>query len=308
MVKTLTEDFDTFIDIIDQDKKIKNDIIDKHTSLTDMIKQDHPKGYNINRTRISGSYGKNTEIKEFDPNKNPDVDIVIILDTEIDDVKQINKDFYDYLIDKKASVVQEVRQQSNSIGLKYKNIDVDIVLAKDNKDGSIKITSDKKQSWIDSNCLKQIDYMTEQNKKYTTFGYKKLMKLFKYLNKEILNNKIKSYTLEMLIHQCVPSNRVDLKIWNAFSETLGNIVNLESIEDIKDCCDSAKNGYDDKDKNIFSHFKNEIFELYKKSLDAINGDRKKWEEIFGNRFPVQPEQKVKNNNQYDKKQTPWCDE
>lgn len=308
MVKTLTEDFDAFIDIIDQDKKIKNDIIDKHTSLTDMIKQDHPKGYNINRTRISGSYGKNTEIKEFDPNKNPDVDIVIILDTEIDDVKQINKDFYDYLIDKKASVVQEVRQQSNSIGLKYKNIDVDIVLAKDNNDGSIKITSDKKQSWIDSNCLKQIDYMTEQNKKYTTFGYKKLMKLFKYLNKEILNNKIKSYTLEMLIHQCVPSNRVDLKIWNAFSETLGNIVNLESIEDIKDCCDSAKNGYDDKDKNIFSHFKNEIFELYKKSLDAINGDRKKWEEIFGNRFPVQPEQKVKNNNQYDKKQTPWCDE
>lgn len=308
MVKTLTEDFDAFIDIIDQDKKIKNDIIDKHTSLTDMIKQDHPKGYNINRTRISGSYGKNTEIKEFDPNKNPDVDIVIILDTEIDDVKQINKDFYDYLIDKKASVVQEVRQQSNSIGLKYKNIDVDIVLAKDNKDGSIKITSDKKQSWIDSNCLKQIDYMTEQNKKYTTFGYKKLMKLFKYLNKEILNNKIKSYTLEMLIHQCVPSNRVGLKIWNAFSETLGNIVNLESIEDIKDCCDSAKNGYDDKDKNIFSHFKNEIFELYKKSLDAINGDRKKWEEIFGNRFPVQPEQKVKNNNQYDKKQTPWCDE
>ena len=308
MVKTLTEDFDAFIDIIDQDKKIKNDIIDKHTSLTDMIKQDHPKGYNINRTRISGSYGKNTEIKEFDPNKNPDVDIVIILDTEIDDVRQINKDFYDYLVDKKASVVQEVRQQSNSIGLKYKNIDVDIVLAKDNKDGSIKITSDKKQSWIDSNCLKQIDYMTEQNKKYTTFGYKKLMKLFKYLNKEILNNKIKSYTLEMLIHQCVPSNRVDLKIWNAFSETLGNIVNLESIEDIKDCCDSAKNGYDDKDKNIFSHFKNEIFELYKKSLDAINGDRKKWEEIFGNRFPVQPEQKVKNNNQYDKKQTPWCDE
>lgn len=308
MVKTLTEDFDAFIYIIDQDKKIKNDIIDKHTSLTDMIKQDHPKGYNINRTRISGSYGKNTEIKEFDPNKNPDVDIVIILDTEIDDVKQINKDFYDYLIDKKASVVQEVRQQSNSIGLKYKNIDVDIVLAKDNKDGSIKITSDKKQSWIDSNCLKQIDYMTEQNKKYTTFGYKKLMKLFKYLNKEILNNKIKSYTLEMLIHQCVPSNRVDLKIWNAFSETLGNIVNLESIEDIKDCCDSAKNGYDDKDKNIFLHFKNEIFELYKKSLDAINGDRKKWEEIFGNRFPVQPEQKVKNNNQYDKKQTPWCDE
>lgn len=308
MVKTLTEDFDAFIEIIDQDKKIKNDIIDKHTSLTDMIKQDHPKGYNINRTRISGSYGKNTEIKEFNSNKNPDVDIVIILNTEIDDVKQINKDFYDYLIDKKASVVQEVRQQSNSIGLKYKNIDVDIVIAKDNNDGSIKITSDKKQSWIDSNCLKQIDYMTEQNKKYTTFGYKKLMKLFKYLNKEILNNKIKSYTLEMLIHQCVPSNRVDLKIWNAFSETLGNIVNLESIEDIKDCCDSAKNGYDDKDKNIFSHFKNEIFELYKKSLDAINGDRKKWEEIFGNRFPVQPEQKVKNNNKYDKKQTPWCDE
>lgn len=306
MVKTLTEDFNTFIDSISLNKKLKKDIIDKHTSLTNMIKQEHPDGYNINRTRISGSYGKNTEINEFDSNKNPDVDVVIILDTDNDNVQQINKDFYNYLIDKKSTVVQKIRQQSNSIGLKYKNIDVDIVLAKDNNDGSIKITSNKKQVWIDSNCLKQIEYMRKQNKKYTTFGYEKLMKLFKYLNKEVLNNKIKSYTLEMLIHQCVPTNRVDLKIWNAFSETLGNIVNLESIEDIKDCCDSNKAGYDDKDNAGFIHFKNEISELYKKSLDAINGDRKKWEEIFGPRFPKQPNQKIENNNQYDKKQTPWC--
>ena len=49
------------------------------SSLTDMIKEDHPDGYNINRTRISGSYGKDTEINEFDPNKNPDVDIVVII-------------------------------------------------------------------------------------------------------------------------------------------------------------------------------------------------------------------------------------
>ena len=218
MVKTLTEDFETFIDTISLDKKLKNDIIDKHTSLTNMIQEDQPDGYNINRTRISGSYGKDTEINEFDPNKNPDVDIVVILDTDLDNVEQIHKDFYDYLVDNFSSVVQEVRQQSNSIGLKYKNIDVDIVLAKDNEDGSIKITSDKLQTLIYSNCLRQLDYKTEQNKYYTTFGYKKLMKLFKYLNKEVLNNKIKSYTLEMLVHQCVPTNRVDLKILNAFSE------------------------------------------------------------------------------------------
>ena len=86
MVKTLTEDFDSFIDTISLDKKLKNDIIDKHTSLTDMIKEDHPDKYNINRTRISGSYGKDTEINEFDPNKNPDVDIVVILDTDLDNV------------------------------------------------------------------------------------------------------------------------------------------------------------------------------------------------------------------------------
>ena len=116
-----TKDFETFIDTISLDKKLKNDIIDKHTSLTNMIQEDYPDGYNINRTRISGSYGKDTEINEFDPNKNPDVDIVVILDTDLDNVEQINKDFYDYLVDKKASVVQEVRQQSNSIGLKYKN-------------------------------------------------------------------------------------------------------------------------------------------------------------------------------------------
>ena len=195
MVKTLTEDFNSFINTISLDQKLKDDIIGKHTHLTDMIKQDPPKGYSINKTRISGSYGKDTEINEFDSNKNPDVDIVAILDADIDDVQKINKDFYDYFKDKKASVVQEVRLQSNSIGLKYKNIDVDIVLAKENNnnDGSIKITSDKKQSWIDSNCLRQIDYMTNQNKKYTTFGYKKLVKLFKYLNKEILNKRLLPY-------------------------------------------------------------------------------------------------------------------
>ena len=132
------------------------------------------------------------------------------------------------------------------------------------------------------------------------------MKLFKYLNKELLINKITSYTLEMLVHQCVPTKRVDLKIWNAFSETLGNITNLESINDLKDCCDSSKKGYDDKDKNVFLEFKNEISKIYIKTLDALNGNRKKWEEIFGNRFPKQPVQKVENYNQYDKKQTPWC--
>lgn len=191
--------------------------------------------------------------------------------------------------------------------MKYKNIDVDIVLAKQNDDGSIRITSDKNHTWIDSNCLKQIDYITEQNQTYG-FGYKKLMKLFKYLNKEILNNKIKSYTMEMIVHQCVPANRVDLKLWTAFSETLGNIIALSSIEEVKDCCDSSKVGYDDKDKNIFLSFKDEIDTLYQKSLEAINGDRKKWEEIFGDRFPEQPDKKVENNNQYDKKQTPWCHE
>ncbi len=181
------------------------------------------------------------------------------------------------------------------------------MLAKQNDDGSIRITSDKNHTWIDSNCLKQIDYITEQNQTYG-FGYKKLMKLFKYLNKEILNNKIKSYTMEMIVHQCVPANRVDLKLWTAFSETLGNIIALSSIEEVKDCCDSSKVGYDDKDKNIFLSFKDEIDTLYQKSLEAINGDRKKWEEIFGDRFPEQPDKKVENNNQYDKKQTPWCHE
>lgn len=307
MTNTLTEDFNTFIDTISLDKKLKDDIISKHTSLTDMIKEEHPKDYKINKTRLSGSYGKGTEINEYDPNKNPDVDIVVILDTEVDDVDKINDDFYEYLKEKKSAVVQEVRQQSNSIGLKYKNIDVDIVLAKENGDGSIRITSDKNHSWIDSNCLKQVDYMTEKNQTYG-FGYKKLMKLFKYLNKEVLNNKIKSYTMEMIVHQCVPANRVDLKLWTAFSETLGNIVDLSSIEEIKDCCDSSKAGYDTKDKDIFLSFKDEIDTLYKKSLEAINGDRKKWEEIFGDRFPEQPDKKVENNNQYDKKQTPWCHE
>ena len=151
-----------------------------------------------------------------------------------------------------------------------------------------------------------IDYMKEQSRKYTTFNYRELMQLFKYLNKEVLKNKIKSYTLEMLVHQCVPSCRVNLKLWNAFSETLGRISNINNIEDIKDCCDSSKKGYDEKDVNTFSSFREEIATLYELSLDALNGNRKKWEEIFGDRFPKQSKQKVENQNSCDETQTPWC--
>lgn len=306
MGNSLTEDFNSFINTISLDKKLKDDIIDKHTNLTNMIKKEHPDKYVIDRTRISGSYGKDIEINEFDPNKNPDVDIVILLDTDENDVDKINKDFFGFLKEKKKNEVQEVRQQSNSIGLKYKNIDVDIVLAKDKKDKVIEITSNKKHEWIESNCLKQIDYINEKNQKYTSFSYKELMKLFKYLNKKVLNNSIKSYTLEMLVHQCIPNNRVGLRIWMAFSETLGNISNLNSIEDIYDCCDPSKKGFDEADIEKFSNFKEEISTLYQKSLDALNGNRKLWEEIFGNRFPKQPNQIVENKDNYDKKQTPWC--
>lgn len=306
MEKKLSEDFDNFINKISLNQVLKDDIINKHTSLTSMIKEDPPEGYDIIKTRISGSYGKKIEINEYDPNKNPDVDIVLIINSNKDDPITIINDFYNYLKDKKANVVKEVRIQSNSIGLKYKNIDVDIVLAKENSDGSLRIASNKHNCWVDSNCLKQIDYMNLQSNKYTTFKYRDMMKLFKYLNKEILNTKIKSFTLEMLIHLCIPTPSVDLTLWKAFSDTLGKMVALKQIDDIKDCCDYNKNGYDEKDRISFAKFQAEIKILYDKSILALNGNRKKWEEIFGDRFPEQPNIVVKNNNKTNASQTPWC--
>ena len=306
MEKKLSEDFDNFINKISLNQVLKDDIINKHTSLTSMIKEDPPEGYDIIKTRISGSYGKKIEINEYDPNKNPDVDIVLIINSNKDDPITIINDFYNYLKDKKANVVKEVRIQSNSIGLKYKNIDVDIVLAKENSDGSLRIASNKHNRWVDSNCLKQIDYMNLQSNKYTTFKYRDMMKLFKYLNKEILNTKIKSFTLEMLIHLCIPTPSVDLTLRKAFSDTLGKMAVLKQIDDIKDCCDYNKNGYDEKDRISFANFQAEIKILYDKSILALNGNRKKWEEIFGDRFPEQPNIVVKNNNKTNTSQTPWC--
>ena len=60
-----------------------------------------------------------------------------------------------------------------------------------------------------------------------------------------------------------------------------NIAELKNIEDIKDCCDSSKKGYDDKDKNGFIYFKEEINELYKKSRSEGFGEEVKRRIILG---------------------------
>ncbi len=174
------------------------------------------------------------------------------------------------------------------------------------EDEQLKITSNKQHDWLETNCLKHIDYMIERNKKYEGFSYYSLMKLVKYLNKEILNNKLKSYTLEQVVHHCAPSNSVGLRLYQAFAKTLYNITCLSSIQDIKDCCDNNKKGYDDKDEVCFSSFIEEIKKYSKLADEALDGDRTKWQEIFGERFPEQPKEIVKNEAKYDKTQTPWC--
>ena len=305
MINTLTNDFDSFIKEISLNQKEIDDIIEKHNNLTTMLKKEPPKGYKILKTRLSGSYAKHTVLNEYDKSKLPDVDIVIIIESNKKSVDEINRDFLNYFKIKKGKVVSEIRQQSNSISLIYSNISVDIVIAVFDGE-NLKITSHKMHNWILSNCIKHIEYMTKRNNEYEGFSYYDLMKLFKFLNKEKINNKIKSYTLEQLVHMCAPKNRVGLRLYQAFSETLLNISNIESISNIRDCCDNNKKGYDDKDTLNFKLFIYEINKYAKLSRKALAGDRKQWNEIFGEKFPIQTHNIVKNKGQYDKKQTPWC--
>ena len=66
-MNTLTEDFDIFVKKITLNKTKVDDIIAKHNELTDMIKNDVPDGYEIIKTRLSGSYAKNTAMNtKFD--------------------------------------------------------------------------------------------------------------------------------------------------------------------------------------------------------------------------------------------------
>lgn len=305
-VSKITEDFDTFVDKISLNKDKLQDIISKHNSLTDMIKNDPPTGYKVYKTRLSGSYAKHTTLNETDDTKKPDVDVVLYIETDKEEVDEINSDFLNYFQDKKAKVVSEIRQQSNSIGLIYSNISVDFVLAKSDEDDNLRITCHKKHEWIDTNAIKQVQFMTDQNQAYEGFSYLSLMKLFKYLNKKRVDNCIKSYTLEQLIHNCVPKPKIGQTLPKVFVDTLKNIIELDSVEDIKDCCDSSKCGYDEKDKYTFTLFKDELSLIYDKAVKALDGDRKLWEEIFGDDFPKQPDQKVTNSSDYDRSQTPWC--
>lgn len=305
MYNSLTEDFNDFVSKISLNSKEEQDIISKHNGLTDMIKREPPDGYKIVKTRLSGSYAKHTVLNEYDDEKLPDVDVIIMIESNDKSVDEINLDFLDYFEKKKGKVTSNIRQQSNSIGLIYSNISVDMVIGV-MEDEQLKITSNKQHDWLETNCLKHIDYMIERNKEYEGFSYYSLMKLVKYLNKEILNNKLKSYTLEQVVHHCAPKDSVGLRLYQAFAKTLYNIACLSSIKDIKDCCDNSKKGYDDKDEMYFSSFIEEIKKYSKLADEALDGDRTKWQEIFGERFPEQPKETVKNEAKYDKTQTPWC--
>lgn len=305
MYNSLTDDFNEFVKKISLNSKEEQDIISKHNGLTEMIKQEPPTGYKILKTRLSGSYAKNTVLNEYEEGKLPDVDIIVMIEANNKSVDEINTDFFNYFEGKKGKVTSDIRQQSNSIGLIYSNISVDMVIGiMDNNE--LKITSDKQHDWIKTNCIKHIDYMIKKNKEYEGFSYYSLMKLVKYLNKEIISNKLKSYTLEQIVHHCAPRDRVGLRLHQAFAKTLYNIANISSINDIKDCCDESKKGYDDKDVLCFPLFIEEMQKYSELAQKALNGNRKKWEEIFGKIFPEQPKEIVKNEAKYDKTQTPWC--
>ncbi len=305
MNNTLTSDFNKFIETISLDAKDEEDIKRKHNNLTNMIMNDKSTGYKILKTRLSGSYAKHTVLNEYNVDKLPDVDVIVIIDECDKNVDEINDDFLKYFKEKKGKVTSNIRQQSNSIGIIYSNISVDMVIGKI-KNNELKICSNKKHTWISSNALMHIDYMIKKNKEYEGFSYYSLMKLFKYLNKEQLNNKLKSYTLEQLIHKCCPIPTIGLRLYQAFEKTLSNIKKISSITDIRDCCDESKVGYDDKDILVFEGFIEEIANYSDLARKAIEGDRKKWEDIFGDRFPRQPNKIVKNEANYDKSQTPWC--
>lgn len=305
MINSIPKDFKDFINQISLNSKEENDIKNKHNGLTNMIKEDSPKGYKIIKTRLSGSYSKHTVLNEFEENKIPDVDVIVIIEKNNNSVEQICLDFFNYFKEKKGKVTSNIRQQSNSIGIIYSNISVDIVIGIIEQN-ELKICSHKRNCWITSNSLKHVEYMTIKNEKYEGFSYYDLMKLFKYINKEILNNKLKSYTLEQLVHQCSPQPRAGLRLHQAFAETLNNMTKISTIDEIRDCCDINKKGYDDKDILVYRYFREEIQYYSELAKKAITGDRKKWQDIFGDRFPKQPEIIVKNEREYDESQTPWC--
>lgn len=303
-MNTLTNDFNEFLNLIGIDASTKKDIQNKHTSFSSMINKADINNYEIISTHLSGSYAKHTEINEPD-NKNPDVDLVVFFNTNVKDPNKIYNDFYNYIYDKKISKTKEIRKQSNSIGLKYEDIDMDIVLAPNCNIEDLKIVSVKEQNIIDSNCLKHVEYLINRNQQFkdNTFSFYSLHKLFKYINKFRINNKIKSFTLEMLINNCCPKPKNDDELWHMFLYTLENIINITSIELIKDCCDKNKQGYDDKDIFIFTLFKSELISIYNLTKEAISGKRTNWNLIFGDLFPQQED--VQNNNIYDRTQTPW---
>ena len=98
----ITDDFEHFIDKISLNETLKEDIISKHTSLKNMIESDPPEGYTIEKIRLSGSYAKHSVLNEYDENKMPDVDMIVIIKDTGKNVDTINSDFLDYFKEKKT--------------------------------------------------------------------------------------------------------------------------------------------------------------------------------------------------------------
>ncbi len=299
----ISDDFNNYIDSITIAQRDIDDIVAKHNSFREMIQKNPPEGYSIERIRLSGSYAKGLVVKDEDKKSKPDVDMIIIFKNMNYNISKIATDIEKYLNEKKGNISKNIRKQSNSFRVEYENIDLDIVIARE-INGKLEIASFKNNTWQESNCLKQVDYYKNINDNYK-YDYKGLMKIFKYMNKNILKYSIKSYTMEMFVNQCVPKSSI-MSIQEAVLETLIEMNRITNIAEIKDCVDKNKSGYDIKDFFHFSSFKAEISLICGTMEMALNGNRKLLEEIFGEKFPKQNDVIVKDRSTHEKKHTPYC--
>ena len=144
------KDFDAFVSKIDANKSEIDQIISTHSFISDVLKKQEVFKGKLEKTRLTGSYARKTNIKTDNQNgKKIDVDLGLIF--RVSD-KQPNWYFNEIYIalDGLEQYSGRVKHQSRSIGIELVKAHIDIVpfkQAEEGKDNPLKIKVKGSNSW-----------------------------------------------------------------------------------------------------------------------------------------------------------------
>lgn len=290
--------FTTFLKDIEPSATTKSDASSAHTTLRKALRADEGIKPHYKTDFLSGSYKRDTAIRPRVRNgtqDRPDVDIIVVTNHCLDgDPESVVDLVFEAL---KRADYSPVRRQARSIGLETPKADMDVVPLIEPYEGQYYIPDRKEEAWLQTNPPGHTSWTTQTNDK-ADGRFKPTVKLFKWWRREnpTVGKRPKGFVLEVIAAECMDYDETHYgKLFVRMLETIVSkyqlYVDASVVPTVKDPSMPMNNVLSGISFDAFLGFFNKVkahAELGRETLELDDDEKatKKWQEIFGDRFPA----------------------